>query len=109
MPGLPLAFSPPGRRGDRMKEIILISAIIISMTVVAACISYLTIQFVLEMEILPVELPELLPIIVSVITIPITLTMMKVMELLLRKLFSPGETGDEVRSDEGTVEREDGN
>jgi len=66
------------------------------MTVVAACISYLTIQFVLE--ILPVEM-EILPVIVSVITIPVTLTMMKLKELLLKKIILPrgDEDGDGVR------------
>jgi len=73
----------PGRRGDRMKEIILISAITISMAVAAICISYLTIQFVLE--ILPMEI---LPVIVSVITIPVTLTMMKLRDEILRRILT---------------------
>jgi hypothetical protein len=96
--GCPACLSPPGRRGDRMKEIIsvsaIISAIIISIVVAAIGISYFLAMLVME-----IEMPESLQIIiVSVICIVVTLTMMmKVMDPLLRKLFSPGETRDKVR------------
>jgi hypothetical protein len=81
-----------------MKEILSVSAIrsaiIISIVVAAIGISYFLAMLVME-----IEMPESLQIIiVSVICIVVTLTMMmKVMDPLLRKLFSPGETRDKVR------------